>query len=70
MTRREVITKAITKQPSWVQAAETLRISARHARRLRRKLERWGMSAVMDQRGGRWPAEKLGKNRTRSKPPV
>lgn len=53
MTRREVITKAITKQLSWVQAAEILGISARHMRRLRRKVERWGMSAVIDQRGGR-----------------
>jgi transposase len=49
MTRREVITK----QLSWVQAAEILGISARHMRRLRCKVERWGMSAVMDQRGGR-----------------
>jgi len=53
MTRREVITKAIAKQLSWVQASEILGISARHMRRLRRKVERWGMSAVMDQRGGR-----------------
>src|SRR5438445_2497872 len=53
MTRREVITKAITKQLSWVQAAEIVGISARQMRRLRRKVERWGMSAVMDQRGGR-----------------
>src|SRR6266478_9471253 len=49
MTRREVITK----QLSWVQAAEILGISARHMRQLRRKVERWGMSAVMDQRDGR-----------------
>src|SRR5216684_9060627 len=53
MTRRAVITKAITKQLSWVQTSEIAGISARHMRRLRRKLERWGMSAVMDQRGGR-----------------
>ena len=53
MTRREVITKAIAKQLTWVQASEILGISARHARRLRHKVERWGMSAVMDQRGGR-----------------
>jgi transposase len=53
MTRREVITKAITKQLSWVQASEILGISVRHMRRLRRKVEGWGMSAVMDQRGGR-----------------
>jgi hypothetical protein len=30
MTRREVITKAITKQLSWVQASEILGVSARH----------------------------------------
>ena len=53
MTRREVITKAITKQLTWVQASEILGISARHMRRLRHKVECWGMSAVMDQRGGR-----------------
>jgi transposase len=53
MTRREVITKAITKQLSWVQAVEILGISARHLRRLRCKVERWGISPVMDQRGGR-----------------
>ena len=49
MTRREVITKQLT----WVQASEILGISARHIRRLRCKVERWGMSAVMGQRGGR-----------------
>ena len=53
MTRRAVITKAIAKQLSWVQASEILGISARHMRRVRRKVEGWGMSAVMDQRGGR-----------------
>src|SRR5437867_5791322 len=58
MTRREVITKAIARQLTWVQASEILGISARHMRRLRRKVERWGMSAVMDQRGGR-PRRKL-----------
>jgi len=53
MTRREVITKAIARQLTWVQASEILAVSARHMRRLRRKVECWGMSAVMDQRGGR-----------------
>ena len=53
MTRREVITKAITKQLSWVQASEILGISVRHMPQLLRKVEGWGMSAVMDQRGGR-----------------
>jgi hypothetical protein len=32
MTRREVLTKAITRQLSWVQAAGILGISARHMR--------------------------------------
>src|SRR5260370_26693304 len=53
MTRREVITKAIAGELSWVQAAQVLGITARHMRRIRRGYERWGMSAVMDQRGGR-----------------
>jgi transposase len=53
MTRREVITKAIAGELSWVQAAAVLGITARHMRRMRRGYERWGMSAVMDQRGGR-----------------
>jgi hypothetical protein len=53
MTRREVITKAITKQLTWVQASEILGISTRHMRRLRCKVERWSMSPVMGQRGGR-----------------
>ena len=53
MTRREIITKAIARQLTWVQASEILGISARQMRRLRRKVEGWGMSAVMDQRGGR-----------------
>ena len=53
MTRREVITKAIAGELSWVDAAAVLGITARHMRRLRHAYERWGMSAVMDQRGGR-----------------
>jgi len=53
MTRREVITKAIAGELSWVQAAQVLGITARHMRRIRRGYERWGLSAVMDQRGGR-----------------
>ena len=53
MTQREVITKAIAGQPSWVQAAAVLGVTARHMRRVRRGYERWGMSAVMDQRGRR-----------------
>src|ERR1700738_5196863 len=46
MTRRAVITKAIAKQLSWVQASEILGISARPMRRRRRKLHRSGMAAL------------------------
>jgi transposase len=53
MTRREVITKAIAGQLSWVQAAEVLAITPRQLRRIRRAIEQHGMEAVMDQRGGR-----------------
>jgi len=53
MTRREVLTKAIARQLSWVQAAEVLGITVRHMRRIRRAVERHGMEAVLDQRGGR-----------------
>jgi transposase len=53
MTRREVITKAIAKQLSWVQAAEIIGIKPRQMRRLRWRVEHYGLDAVMDQRGGR-----------------
>jgi transposase len=53
MTRREVITKAIDGQLSWVAAADILAITPRQMRRIRRVIERHGISAVMDQRGGR-----------------
>jgi transposase InsO family protein len=58
MTRQEVITKAIARQITWLQAAEILRVSARQMRRIRRKVEQFGMSAVMDQRGKR-PCRRL-----------
>jgi transposase len=53
MTRREVITKAVARQLSWVQAAAILGVTPRHMRRIRWKVEQWGFDAVMDQRGGR-----------------
>lgn len=53
MTRREIIIKAINGQISWVAAADIIGVTARHMRRIRRAMERGGMSAVMDQRGGR-----------------
>jgi len=53
MTRREVITKAIDGQLSWVAAADIIGVTPRQMRRIRRAIEQHGMSAVMDQRGGR-----------------
>jgi transposase len=53
MTRREVIIKAISGQLSWVAAADIIGITPRQMRRIRRAIEHNGMSAVMDQRGGR-----------------
>ncbi|MBV8773359.1 MAG: helix-turn-helix domain-containing protein [Deltaproteobacteria bacterium] len=53
MTRREVITKAIVKQLSWVQAAEIVGVTPRQMRRIRWRVEHYGLDAVMDQRGGR-----------------
>jgi transposase len=44
--------QAITRQLSWVQAAEILGISPRHMRRVRRAVEEHGMEAVLDQRAG------------------
>ena len=53
MTRQEVITKAIAREISWLQAAQILRVSARQMRRIKRKVEQFGMSVVLDQRGKR-----------------
>ena len=53
MTRREVITKAIAKQLSWLQAAEIVGVTPRQMRRIRWTVEHYGLNAVMDQRGGR-----------------
>jgi transposase len=53
MTRREVIVKAIDGQISWIQAAAIVGVTDRQMRRIKRRYERDGISAVMDQRGGR-----------------
>jgi transcriptional regulator with GAF, ATPase, and Fis domain len=58
MTRREVIAKAIAGQLTWMQAAQVLGITPRHLGRIRQRYQRWGISAVMDQRGGR-PRRKM-----------
>src|SRR5436305_7511023 len=53
LTRREIITKAIAKRLSWSQAAEIIGIKPRQMRRIRWRVEHYGLEAVMDQRGGR-----------------
>jgi transposase-like protein len=50
MTRRKIIAKAINGQLSWVAAADIIGVTPRQMRRIRRAIERSGMSAVMDQR--------------------
>ena len=59
MTRREVITKAIAKQLTWIQAAAILGVTPRHLRRIRWGVEQWGLEAVMDRRGGRPRRKKI-----------
>src|SRR6516164_2595501 len=53
MTRREVITKVLARQLTWLQAAQVLGITPRHMRRVRRVIERYGMEAVLAQPRGR-----------------
>lgn len=53
MTRREVIVKAIDGQITWIVAAQIIGVTDRQMRRLKRRYERDGVDAVMDQRGGR-----------------
>src|SRR5262249_19299712 len=53
------MTKAIAGRLTWMQAAEVLGITPWHMRRIRRGYLRSGISAVMDQRGGR-PRRKAG----------
>jgi hypothetical protein len=47
MTRREVITKVLARQLTWIQAAQVLDITPRHLRRIRQRYQRWGISAVI-----------------------
>src|SRR5579872_6794485 len=63
MTRQEIITKAIAREITWLQAAQILRVSARQMRRIRRQVEQFGMSVVLDQRGKR-PRRRLIKAAT------
>lgn len=51
MTRHEVILKAIEGRLTWVQAADILRVSARQVRRLKFRLEEFGVEGLRDGRG-------------------
>ena len=52
MTRQEVIMKAIEGRISWIQAADILRLTARHVRRLRERFEHRGSRGLLDGRAG------------------
>lgn len=53
MTRNQVILKAIDGTLSWIQAAQVLRISPRHLRRLKWRYEKYGFDGLRDYRAGR-----------------
>jgi transposase len=50
MTRQDVIKKAIEGRINWIQAAEILRLTARHVRRLRERYEHRGIPGLLDGR--------------------
>lgn len=54
MTRKEIILKAINKQITWIQAADILRITPRHMRRLKWRYEKYGYGGLRDYRAGRF----------------
>lgn len=53
MTRNEVLLKAIDRTITWIQAAQILRISPRHMRRLKWRFEKYGYDGLRDYRSGR-----------------
>lgn len=66
MTRQEVIMKAVEGRITWIQAADILRVTGRHLRRLRERFERVGARGLVDgrvggKRGKRIPEEVLRK---------
>jgi transposase len=52
MTRQEVIMKAVEGRITWRQAAEILRLTTRHLRRLRERFEHLGSRGLVDGRAG------------------
>lgn len=53
MTKEEVLLKAVEKRITWLQAADILGVSPRHARRLRERYERFGIPGLRDGRTGK-----------------
>lgn len=51
MTRQEVIKKAAEGAISWIQAADILRVTPRHLRRLRERYVNFGVTGLRDERG-------------------
>ncbi len=52
MTRQEVLMKAVEGRITWIQAADILRLTARHVRRLRERFEHRGSRGLLDGRVG------------------
>jgi hypothetical protein len=52
MTRQEVIMRAVEGRITWIQAADILRLTARHVRRLREAFEHRGSRGLLDGRAG------------------
>jgi transposase len=50
MTRQEVVMKAVEGRITWIQAAEILRVTSRHLRRLRDRFEHLGSAGLVDGR--------------------
>lgn len=50
MTRQDVIKKAVEGKINWIQAADILRLTARHMRRLRERYEKFGIPGLKDGR--------------------
>src|ERR1700751_1846974 len=51
--RRRTIDQAACPGRGWVRAAEIVGVTPRQMRRMRWRVEHYGLDAVMDQRGGR-----------------
>jgi len=62
MTRYEIIGKAIRGELKWVEAADILRVSARHMLRLRERYEKFGMEGMGDKRTGRRMPSRIPKD--------